>query len=302
MKVVFDTKPESAYDDDIARWYHFPSWYLSIVNECLGDWVVFRQPRRGGGHMGYFAVARVVDIRADEVTRGHHYAFVTDFLPFDSVAPWREEGRYAESALRELPISQVGANLQGRSVRALTEQDFAEIVRRGLTETLEPANAIRLGLDYPSIDDTTCSLLSSVSENFERRVEQYLVNRKVRDAAFRANVCAAYEDRCAVTGLQIRNGGGRAEVQAAHIWPVSEGGPDTVQNGIALSATAHWLFDRHLISISDDYGLLVSHNKVPGEFAALFEKQSERIRLPKDDRLWPSRKFLEQHRDQFASA
>lgn len=302
MKAVLDSKPESAYNDDIARWYHFPSRYLPVIRDCLNDWVVFRQPRAGGGHMGYFAVARVVDIRADESTKGHHYAYVTDFLPFDSIAPWREGGRYAESAIRELPTAEVGANLRGRSVRVLTDQDFAEIVRRGLAETLEPGNAIRLGLDYPSIDDTTSNLLNSVSENFERRVEQYLVNRKVRDAAFRANVCAAYEDRCAVTGLQILNGGGRAEVQAAHIWPVSEGGPDTVQNGIALSATAHWLFDRHLISLSDDYGLLVAHNKVPSEFAVLFEKQSERVRLPRDERLWPSRMFLEQHREQFANA
>jgi putative restriction endonuclease len=33
---------------------------------------------------------------------------------------------------------------------------------------------------------------------------------------------------------------------------VAEGGPDVVQNGIALSATAHWLFDRHLIALTDD--------------------------------------------------
>ena len=56
------------------------------------------------------------------------------------------------------------------------------------------------------------------------------------------------------TGLRLVNGGGRADVEAAHIWPVAEGGPDIVQNSIALSATCHWLFDRHLISLRDDYG------------------------------------------------
>jgi hypothetical protein len=63
----------------------------------------------------------------------------------------------------------------------------------------------------------------------------------MRDANFRYHVCGAYENRCAVTGLAIINGGGRAEVQAAHIWPVAAGGPDVVQNGIALSSTVHWL-------------------------------------------------------------
>ena len=253
--------------------------------------------------MSYFAVARVTEIRPDENLAGHYYAFVEDFLPFDSLAPWRDEGRYAESALRELPnASRVGVFLRGRSVRKLEERDFAQIVRQGLKETLEPSNAIRLGLEYQSMDAETSTLLNAVGESFDRRVEQYLVNRKIRDAAFRSNVCSAYENKCAVTGLRIVNGGGKAEVQAAHIWPVSEGGPDTVQNGIALSATAHWLFDRHLISISDDYGLLVSHNKVPGEFAALFQKQAERIHLPQDNKLWPSRFHLERHRERFACA
>src|SRR3546814_1909519 len=79
-----------------------------------------------------------------------------------------------------------------------------------------------------------------------------LVNRKIRDANFRNHVLDAYENTCAVTGLRIVNGGGKAEAQAAHIWSVAGGGPDIVQNGVALSATAHWLFDRHLITFDDN--------------------------------------------------
>jgi putative restriction endonuclease len=40
---------------------------------------------------------------------------------------------------------------------------------------------------------------------------------------------------------------------------VQDGDPDVVQNGLALSATVHWLFDRHLMSLTDNVGLLVSH-------------------------------------------
>ena len=58
----------------------------------------------------------------------------------------------------------------------------------------------------------------------------------------------AYDARCAITGLKLINGGGRAEVAAAHIRPVEANGPDIISNGIALSATAHWMFDRGLIS------------------------------------------------------
>ena len=105
-----------------------------------------------------------------------------------------------------------------------------------------------------------------------------------------------------MTGLQIINGGGRSEVQAAHIWSVADGGPDVVQNGLALSGTVHWLFDRHLISLTDDYKLLVSHNKVPAELRGLFERQMDRIRLPKDHRLWPHPSYISRHREGFMAA
>ena len=74
------------------------------------------------------------------------------------------------------------------------------------------------------------------------------------------------------------------------------------QNGLALSSTVHWLFDRHLISLTDDYGLLVSHNKVPAELRGLFAKQLDRIRLPDDPRLWPHRSYIARHREAFSSA
>ena len=80
----------------------------------------------------------------------------------------------------------------------------------------------------------------------------------MRDRLFRRRVVTAYDARCAITGLKLINGGGRAEVEAAHIRPVDRGGPDIVTNGIALSGTVHWMFDRGLIGLGDDLGILVS--------------------------------------------
>jgi len=129
-----------------------------------------------------------------------------------------------------------------------------------------------------------------------------LVNRKIRDAAFRRSVVEAYDGQCAITKLRIINGDGKAEVQAAHIWSVADGGPDVVRNGIALSATCHWLFDRHLVSLTDDYGLLVSHNKVPIELRSLFTQQLDRIHLPNEKRLWPHPSYIGRHREAFAAS
>jgi putative restriction endonuclease len=302
VKGIFDTKANSGYDDEIMRRYHFPPQYRKVAEELIGDWIVYREPRRNGGRRAYIAVGRVLQIDADPERDGYSYALIGDYLPFDRPVPFINNGIYAEGALREIKNpSRVGAFLQGKSIRSVSEVDFWAIVRAGFDETLAPTNAIRLELDYPHLDEETQDLLWAPPEEQERRIEQILLNRKVREASFRYHVCEAYDNRCAITGLRIINGGGRAEVQAAHIWSVASGGPDVVQNGLALSGTVHWLFDRHLISLTDNYGLLVSHNKVPEELRGLFSKQLDRIHLPHDPKLWPHRSYIARHREEFCS-
>lgn len=300
MKAVFDTKPGSGYDDEIQTRYHFPDRYLDEARKAVGDWIVYRAPRRGGGKIGYFAAARVAGIDRDLRLPGHSYARMTDFLPFDGIVPLERSTGFYEQQLNFVAMrSLIGRTLQGHSVRTVSEVEFGDIVRDGLKETLDPSNAVRLELDAAHADPETLALVTASEEEQERRVVQILMNRRIRDASFRRQVCEAYDNTCAITGLRMVNGGGKAEAQAAHIWSVASGGPDVVQNGLALSATVHWLFDRHLISLTDDYGLLVSHNRVPGELRSLFEQQLQRIRLPKKEALWPRPQYIQRHRAAF---
>ncbi len=300
MEGVFEISGASRYDDLIAERYHFPRIYLRAAEACVGDWIVYRETGSAGGRMAYVAVGRLRGIDADPSDASLFYARIDDFLEFDRPVPYRDsDGRFLERMLRELDSPAVaGRALRGRSVRALDNADFAAIVDQGLAETLSPEAAVRLELDPRHLDAPTAALL--VAAPGERRVGQLLVNRKVRDAAFRGHVLDAYDSRCAVTGLRMVNGGGKAEAQAAHIWGVAEGGPDVVQNGIALSATAHWLFDRHLISLDDECRLLVSHNKVPSELIRLFPAPGERVHLPANPHLHPRREYIVRHRARFA--
>jgi putative restriction endonuclease len=302
VRGVFDTRAGTVYDDDITSRYHFPDRYLEAARRSVGDWIVYREPRRGGGREGYVAVARVTDLVADTARPGFTYAIIADYLPFDAVVPLRRAGGFYEGFLAQVENpSRIGAAMQGRSLRTITDAEFGAIVRAGLRETLAPENAIRLELDPGHLDAEARALVEAPPEEQERRIAQVLVNRKIRDAAFRKSVVDAYDGRCAVTGLRLINGGGKAEAQAAHIMPVAAGGPDVVQNGIALSATVHWLFDRHLISLTDELGLLVSHNRVPSELRGLFEKQMGRIHLPQDRSLWPHLQYVRRHRERFAA-
>ncbi len=139
----------------------------------------------------------------------HHERLIGDYLPFDRPVPFAAAA-YAEAALREIEDpTRVGAYLQGKSIRTVSEADFAAIVRAGLDETLAPENAVRLELDPPNVDPETLDLVRAPPEEQARRIEQILLYRKVRDANFRRQICDAYDNRCAVTGLRMVNGGGR---------------------------------------------------------------------------------------------
>jgi putative restriction endonuclease len=93
------------------------------------------------------------------------------------------------------------------------------------------------------------------------------------------------------------NGGCRAEVDAAHIRPVEQNGPDIVSNGLALSGTAHWMFDRGLISLSDGLEILVSRRINDEEGVRALINKDGRARKPRRDLERPHPHFLRWHRD-----
>lgn len=300
MKAVFDTKPGSGYDDEVSQRYHFPRRYAGTVLAATNDWVVLRRPRANGGNLAYFATARVARVDPDPNATNLAYARLEDFLPFDIPVPWMVGDNYAENALRNLPRPQVGVYLRGRSVRPISDDDFANIVTAGLTDTVNPANADRYELPADAADLGGFDPGVPAGER-AWRICVALQNRVVRDASFRRSVCRAYDDRCSITGLRMINMQGRSEVHAAHIWPVAEGGPDVVQNGIALCATAHWLLDHHLITFSDDYRLILAENRVPSELRALFQCFPDHpVHLPKSRSDWPHPSYLARHRQVFA--
>jgi len=235
-KAVFISSTHSFYDDRPGEAYHFPNAYLSRVAQTVGDWVIFYQGRRGG-ESGYYAVQRVARIVPDPADATHSYAMLdrASLLDFERPGPrFRAAGTPYETGL---PISR-GSNTS--SVRILSDADFAAIIDDGLREDATPDTLPREGplQQEPAQPGFSEAQAGFVPLEIVDRL-QVLGSRSFRDRAFARQVKAAYRARCAMSGLELRNGGGRPEVEAAHIVPVEERGPDTVRNGIALSGTVH---------------------------------------------------------------
>jgi putative restriction endonuclease len=99
-----------------------------------------------------------------------------------------------------------------------------------------------------------------------------------------------------LTGLKLINGGGRAEVEAAHVQPVEYDGPDILTNGIALSGTMHWMFDRGLISLDDDLTIMVSRQVNDQSSVEAMLNRTGKAALPERRSDRPHAQFLAWHR------
>src|SRR5437660_12515776 len=102
-KAVFTTKVTPSYKDLPEDRYHFPRTYLNYVQQAVGDYIVYYEPRRSsaelssrGGRQSYFGVARVASVLEDTGMPDHHLTFIdrTTYLDLDMTVPFQEACEY----------------------------------------------------------------------------------------------------------------------------------------------------------------------------------------------------------------
>lgn len=288
---VFIHRSDSIYDDSPAERYQFPRQYLGRVMGCVGSWIVYYEPSKLPDTRGYFAVAKVQEVIPDPAAEGMFIAVMAagSYLDFAQPVPFRDADGLVERGL----LNEMG-RISGRAqaaVRPISTADFNRIVDRGTN--LDP-------LLLPRTDEGLASGFEEEQSPFvyeERERVTVLGSRIVRDRVFRQVILRAYDERCAITGLKLINGGGRAEVEAAHIRPVEANGPDVVNNGIALCGTTHWMFDRGLISLADDLQILVSRHVNDADGVRAMINRSGQMLMPLRPADRPHPHFLQWHRD-----
>lgn len=290
---VFMHRSDSIYDDKPDEQYQFPKQYLGRAEPSIGDWIVYLEPTKVSGSRGYFAIAKVKQIIPDPGKNNMYIAIIEPgtYLDFPSTVPFSDlEGPIEQGLLNE--VGKISGRAQS-AVRPISPVDFDRILEKAFSdqETMLPRD------DEPEKligfeDEQTPFVYEQARERRES-----LTSRVVRDHVFRRIVLRAYDERCAITGLKLINGGGRAEVNAAHIRPVEENGPDIVNNGIALSGTVHWMFDRGLISLGNDLEILISRQINDPSGILNFVNKSGFAHHPKSSNHYPHPRFLEWHRE-----
>lgn len=290
-KAIFTTKVNPSYDDLPEIRYQFPVTYLNQAKETIGDWIIYYEPRREdsspsgrSGRQVYFATARVKSIEHDPNNRNLYYAYVQDYMEFINPVPFKDGKDYLEARLMKMD----GSTNKGafrRSIRILQKEEYQII--------------LNLGFSRHSSKEMFHELEFAVAEEsvaYGRSNKTQILERPFRDAAFTRTIQKAYNFTCAITGLKLINGGGRCEIEAAHIKPVSEEGPDSSRNGIALSRTVHWMFDRGIISLEDNGTILLVKKLVPDQLRRILNPEG-RIIFPKERFVAPHPIFLRFHRE-----
>lgn len=216
---------------------------------------------------------------------------------FERIAKYRRDG--------SAPNPEIGCNI-------LTDPFFFErrdwipvpaswkptIVRGKTYDTGEPEGAellrqVRARLDMRDRVEHGEPLEEEVSHG--REGGEFLARARLGQGAFRVLVTDAYSRRCAVTGERTL-----PTLEAAHIRPYSEEGPNRVSNGLLLRSDWHRLFDEGYVTVTPDYRVEVS-----GRIREEYENGREYYRhhgdplatMPTEAWQRPSQDFIEWHNE-----
>lgn len=134
--------------------------------------------------------------------------------------------------------------------------------------------------------------------------KKYTQEKYIRDATFKWRIYRIYQNTCAISGSRIAsNVSSVLMIDACHIEEFNIAKDNSTTNGIALCPNLHRAFDRGLISIDDNYRVLIKSKEIftENECSSYNIRQFEKkeIYLPDCSEFYPSQEKLWEHRKRF---
>lgn len=163
------------------------------------------------------------------------------------------------------------------------------------------------GKTYDSSAETGALLWEAVQQNLamlglwhdevqEQERPEYLIKGRLGQGAFRILVTDAYHRRCAITGERTL-----PVLEAAHIKPYGQSGPNLVQNGLLLRSDLHKLFDIGFLTVTPELRVEVS-KKIKEEYEngrEYYAHHGQELKiLPAASLDRPSAEFLRWHNEE----
>lgn len=252
------------------------------------------------------------------VETNHHPIFAMPFYHMNSEPFWDlianvgcEKWIESKSSMRSLNNLNTAVKfvvIDPNLSELLIIPESREILKLSVLEKYFPS----ANLNFNSSEDDglpPASILNEPSEEYRRKiielknhVDENTFQEEVfiRGGLFKREIPKIYNNICAVSGLRIDAVTNVSMVDACHIVPFSEGYDDSLTNGIALCPNLHRAFDRGLISISDDYKVILSKNFIENSsLYSISQFADKKILLPNKSEFYPTLENLSQHRKKF---
>jgi putative restriction endonuclease len=148
-----------------------------------------------------------------------------------------------------------------------------------------------------NIDSSYDDVTFSEPEDFSGETRKVLTEQRIKQTFFRHAVLSSYNGRCCMSGVSDSR-----LLVASHIVPWSKDKKNRLNpsNGLCLSSLHDKAFDKGLISLTDDFRILIARelheSKDAFLQATLNVLAGQKIELPM--RFQPSNSFLAQHRSE----
>jgi putative restriction endonuclease len=122
----------------------------------------------------------------------------------------------------------------------------------------------------------------------------------IRSGVFKKEIPKIYNYTCCISGMRIIAGDIQM-IDACHIVPFSESHDDTITNGISLCPNLHRAFDRGLLSIDENYKVILKpFSENDNNIYSIKQFEGKDIMLPANSEYLPLQYNLEKHRQKFS--
>ncbi len=154
---------------------------------------------------------------------------------------------------------------------------------------------LRQQLDKNSVEELDSENDALLPNDFTGETRQVLTTQRIKQHFFRRAVLSSYRGRCCMSGLSDSR-----LLIASHIVPWSSDKANRLNpgNGLCLSAIHDRAFDKGLISLTDDWRVILSNELRKRDEAfvksVFLPLENQRIEMP--ERFRPDDQFMKRHR------
>lgn len=294
---IFDTgvtlsKPDYTQHDKEFEQYFWSKGRFNKVRE--GDKFIYRKPSKVSANKQFYffgigTVGEIIKIGEDKFGKDNVICKVIEPVRFENLVFQKDDAllNYDWKWKKRIKENGWGQFFNNYGMNKIPQEDFDFLCSLGLDST---------NSEYAEVDNLELvkSHLNFSYQNQE--AEDRYSKTKTRGSEqkiFSDNVKIIYNNQCCISGIKTRS-----LLQGCHIspWAKDKKNRQNLNNSLCLSLILHKCYDEGIITIDQDYKVLLSTKIDDKELIRYLSNYNrKKINLPIKREFYPDKKFLLNH-------